>query len=80
MIKTASQDLLKDERVIAEIRKHLWIESEKAGRDIGWDQASQDWLKKFSAEWMKFNFSAGTRQSPVKASAKPKTARKKGKI
>jgi hypothetical protein len=27
-----------------EILKHKWYESEKAGRDIGWDRASVDWL------------------------------------
>lgn len=27
-----------------EILRHKWIESEKAGYDIGWERASQDWM------------------------------------
>jgi|GEM_PF-790138 hypothetical protein len=34
-----------------EVAKHKWIESEKAGHDIGWDQAHADWLVKYFAEW-----------------------------
>ena len=34
-----------------EVAKHKWIESEKAGHDIGWDQAHADWLVKHFAEW-----------------------------
>ncbi|MFH0982919.1 MAG: hypothetical protein V2A79_15465 [Planctomycetota bacterium] len=30
-----------------EILKHKWIESEKAGRDIGWERAAVDWLVRF---------------------------------
>jgi hypothetical protein len=49
------KELLKDKRVIEEINRHLWIESEKAGHDIGFDRAAEDWLKRFSAEWVKYN-------------------------
>jgi len=34
-----------------EIARHKWIESEKAGRDIGWDRAHADWLEKHFPEW-----------------------------
>ncbi|MBU0679318.1 MAG: DUF4032 domain-containing protein [Verrucomicrobia bacterium] len=27
-----------------EISQHKWYESEKAGRDIGWERATVDWL------------------------------------
>lgn len=30
----------------AEIERHKWYESEKAGYDIGWDRAAVDWLIK----------------------------------
>jgi hypothetical protein len=30
--------------VKAEIARHKWYESEKAGHDIGWERASVDWL------------------------------------
>ena len=47
--------LLKDKRVIDEIQRHLWIESEKAGYDIGFDKAADDWLKNFSKAWMDYH-------------------------
>jgi len=34
-----------------EIARHKWIESEKAGRDIGLERAIADWLEKHFAEW-----------------------------
>ena len=36
-----------------EILKHKWYESEKAGRDIGFDQALTDWTIKHRAEWLR---------------------------
>jgi hypothetical protein len=36
-----------------EILKHKWIESEKAGRDIGFEQALTDWIIKHRASWRK---------------------------
>ena len=32
------------ERTKQEILKHKWLESEKAGHDIGWDRAALDWM------------------------------------
>jgi hypothetical protein len=55
MVKPGSKELLKDRRVIEEINRHLWIESEKAGYDIGFEKAAEDWLKRFSGEWIKYN-------------------------
>lgn len=49
------EKLLKDRRVISEIQRHLWLESEKIGRDIGFDQAKEDWLKRFSKAWMGYH-------------------------
>ena len=40
-------DFLKDERALAEIEKHKWFESEKAGHDIGFEAAAADWIKRF---------------------------------
>jgi hypothetical protein len=34
-----------------EIRKYKWIESEKAGQDIGWDRARREWLAKHFPAW-----------------------------
>jgi hypothetical protein len=47
--------LLKDKRVVEEIHRHLWIESEKAGYDIGFDKAKEDWLKNFSKAWLDYH-------------------------
>ena len=35
----------------AEILRHKWIESEKAGRDIGFDVARVDWIFHHRAGW-----------------------------
>ncbi len=34
-----------------EILRHKWIESQKAGRDIGFDAALIDWVSKYRSEW-----------------------------
>ena len=31
--------------------KHKWIESEKAGYDIGFEKALLDWIVKYRAQW-----------------------------
>jgi hypothetical protein len=35
----------------AEILKHKWIESEKAGEDIGFERALLDWILKHRSNW-----------------------------
>ena len=35
----------------AEILKHKWIESEKAGTDIGFEKALLDWIVKHRSNW-----------------------------
>jgi hypothetical protein len=42
-----------------EILRHKWIESEKAGRDIGFEHALTDWIIKHRSKWRK------ARQSPL---------------
>ena len=41
-----------------EILKHKWIESEKAGHDIGFERALTDWIVRHRSKWRK------SRQSP----------------
>ena len=41
------------EAVREEILKHKWIESEKAGRDIGFERALVDWVLNHRSEWRK---------------------------
>jgi len=36
-----------------EILRHKWIESEKAGHDIGFERALLDWIVKHRANWRK---------------------------
>ena len=57
-----NSELLKDPKVRQEIEKHKWFESEKAGYDIGFDKAAQDWLKRYGKQWNK-----QTSQQPVTA-------------
>ena len=37
----------------AEILRHKWIESEKAGFDIGFDRALMDWIVRYRSAWYK---------------------------
>lgn len=34
-----------------EILKHKWIESEKAGRDVGFEKALLDWIRNHRDDW-----------------------------
>lgn len=34
-----------------EILRHKWLESEKAGRDIGFEEALTDWIVKHRSKW-----------------------------
>ena len=36
-----------------EILRHKWIESEKAGYDIGFERALLDWIVKHRSSWRK---------------------------
>ncbi len=49
------RQLLKDRRVLEEINKHLWIESQKAGYSIGVERATDEWLKLHAAGWLKYH-------------------------
>ena len=42
---------LNDPRALAEIRKHKWLESQKAGYEVGFATAAVDWIKKYGLEW-----------------------------
>ena len=62
---SSASDLLKNSSLYREfqaereeILKHKWIESEKAGHDIGFEQALTDWIIKHRANWRKTRQSA----------------------
>ena len=40
-----------DRSTAEEIKKYNWIESEKVGKDIGWERARQEWLQKHFPAW-----------------------------
>ncbi|HEX7469136.1 MAG TPA: hypothetical protein VIJ24_06475 [Verrucomicrobiae bacterium] len=56
----SAQDLLKNSSLYREfqaereeILRHKWIESEKAGSDIGFERALTDWIVKHRSKWRK---------------------------
>ncbi len=56
--QTPASDLLKNSSLYREfqaereeILKHKWIESEKAGHDIGFERALLDWIRKHRDNW-----------------------------
>lgn len=55
MDQKLKQKLLKNRKVVDEIKRHLWVESERVGHDIGYESAAEDWLKKFSKAWMQYH-------------------------
>ena len=63
---SSANDLLKNSSLYREfqaereeILKHKWIESEKAGRDIGFERALTDWIIKHRSKWRKSRQLAG---------------------
>ena len=78
MASEIDKKLLQNKKVIEEINRHRWIESEKAGHDIGFETASIDWLERFSKAWMDYHMpkqkspprrpAASYKSSPKKAS------------
>ena len=50
-----------------EILKHKWIESEKAGTDIGFEKALLDWIVKHRSNWREKRMKEG--RAETKASS-----------
>ena len=55
---TRSSDFAKNSNIYQEflaerneILRHKWLESEKAGRDIGFERALLDWIRKHRSAW-----------------------------
>jgi hypothetical protein len=46
-----------------EILKHKWIESEKAGADIGFEKALLDWIVKHRSNWREKRLKEGRSQT-----------------
>jgi len=63
---SSANDLLKNSSLYREfqaereeILRHKWLESEKAGQDIGFEQALTDWIIKHRAAWRKARQASG---------------------
>ena len=63
---STANDLLKNSSLYREfqaereeILRHKWIESEKAGHDIGFERALTDWIIKHRANWRKARQASG---------------------
>lgn len=55
---TRSSDFAKNSNIYQEflaerneILRHKWLESEKVGRDIGFERALLDWIRKHRSAW-----------------------------
>jgi hypothetical protein len=84
-------ELLKDPDVIREIHRHLWLESEKAGYDVGLEWAAEDWMNRHAQAWTDCHMpgqeipapktlvelpSAKTMNAPCRSSEKPEPTAK----
>jgi hypothetical protein len=61
--------LLDDVRVVREIERFKWLESERLGFDIGKEKAALDWIKLFGHIWLEFHkpieYNAYLRDNPT---------------
>jgi hypothetical protein len=68
-IRLGSMDakkLLRNKKVIEEINRHKWLESEIAGYDIGFEAATEDWLKKHASAWVTYHSNKDKQKRPAK--------------
>ncbi|MFH0754772.1 MAG: hypothetical protein V2A70_09410 [Candidatus Omnitrophota bacterium] len=54
-MKLDRKELLKNTSVLAEIDRHKWLASERAGRDIGFERAADEWFVKEAEGWAKMH-------------------------
>lgn len=72
-----AKKLLRNRKVIEEINRHKWLESEIAGYDIGFEAAAEDWLKKHAAVWVAYHSNIKLKFLPT---ARLKPARRRGMV
>ncbi len=53
-----------------EINKYKWIESEKAGRDIGWERAAEEWMRNCFPKWKHHRWQELIREADRKAQSR----------
>ncbi|MBF0619521.1 MAG: hypothetical protein HQL19_05080 [Candidatus Omnitrophica bacterium] len=52
MARQRKDDILLDPDIRAEVERYKWIESEKAGYDIGFEKALEDWIRFYFDAWI----------------------------
>lgn len=75
MDQLKNNELIKRPEVVDEINRHKWFESERAGHDIGFEKAAQDWLEKFSKVWMDYHLP--NQKKEKKSKINPQTSKKR---
>ena len=73
------RELLKNKKVIEEINRHLWIESQKAGYSIGIERATDEWLRLYAEGWMKYHMPAKYKTLQAKKKKAQEKEKKAGK-
>jgi hypothetical protein len=61
-----AKKLLRNKKVIEEINRHKWLESEIAGYDIGFEAATDDWIKKHAGAWIAYHANKNKQKRPAK--------------
>ena len=74
MEQTENKQLLRNKNVLDEISRHQWLESEKAGEDIGFEKAAEEWLTNFSSDWMNYHLPKQTGSSKSRSEKKGKSS------
>jgi hypothetical protein len=59
-----AKKLLRNKKVIEEINRHKWLESEIAGYDIGFEAAAEDWLKNHAGVWVAYHNNKKLKSQP----------------
>ena len=67
-----AKKLLRNKRVIEEINRHKWLESEIAGYDIGFEAAAEDWLKKHAGVWVAYHANKKLKSLPAARQFRPR--------
>ena len=52
MASITDSELLKDREILKEINRYKWLESEKAGHDIGFEKAARDWINSYAHQYL----------------------------
>ncbi len=68
-----AKKLLRNKKVIAEINRHKWLESEIVGYDIGFEAAAEDWLKRHARAWVGYHIDRQGKSAKLSPGSKNKS-------